>query len=132
MENEEVQPEDVQEDIKPLIDDYLERGEDDFEEFEDVDDMYAQFIDQLDGLETQMPASTVLQVPPGSLPLAAAFISPRIVQEVPCLLLADGVEPASCLLCCNIRVASADWPWAMHLHSALPCICKASLCCQEP
>ena len=51
-----------QEDIKPLIEDYLERGEDDFEEFEDPDDLYAQFIDQLDGLETQMPASAALQV----------------------------------------------------------------------
>ena len=63
MENEEVQPEEVQDEVKPMIEDYMERGEDDFDEFADVDGLYpAALIEQLDSLETQMPVTGALQV----------------------------------------------------------------------
>ncbi|KAK9865326.1 hypothetical protein WJX84_011589 [Apatococcus fuscideae] len=62
MENEEVQPEEVQDEVKPMIEDYMERGEDDFDEFADVDGLYpAALIEQLDSLETQMPVTGALQ-----------------------------------------------------------------------
>ena len=63
MENEEIEPEDVDKDLRPMIDDYVDRSEEAFDEFGDVDGLYpAALIEQLDSLETQMPASAALQV----------------------------------------------------------------------
>lgn len=39
LDNEELSPEEVN-DVKDLVEDYLERNQDDFDEFSDVDDMY--------------------------------------------------------------------------------------------
>lgn len=63
MENEEIEPEEVDKDLRPTIDDYVERSEEAFDEFGDVDGLYpAALIEQMDSLETQMPASAALQV----------------------------------------------------------------------
>jgi len=69
MENEEIEPEEVDKDLRPMIDDYVDRSEEAFDEFGDVDGLYpAALIEQMDSLETQMPASSALQV--SNMPLS--------------------------------------------------------------
>lgn len=54
LDNETIEPEDILE-PKELVDDYLLRNQDDFEEFGDPDDLYADLIEQLDNLEVGFP-----------------------------------------------------------------------------
>jgi hypothetical protein len=44
--------------VKDLVDDYLERNQDSFDEFDNPDDLYSDIIDELDGLEV-MPFPVV-------------------------------------------------------------------------
>lgn len=52
LDNEAIDPEDVQE-AKELVDDYILRNQDDFDEFSDPDDLYADLIEKLDNLEVR-------------------------------------------------------------------------------
>ncbi|KAL4431048.1 hypothetical protein ABPG75_006304 [Micractinium tetrahymenae] len=56
LDNDAVQAEDV-EGVKDLVDDYLERNQDDFEEFDTPDDLYADLIEQLDGMSDAVVAA---------------------------------------------------------------------------
>lgn len=50
LDNDELSPDEVN-DVKDLVEDYLDRNQDDFDEFEDVDDIYealGKAPDQLD------------------------------------------------------------------------------------
>jgi hypothetical protein len=38
-------------DIKDMVDDYMERNQESFEEFSDPDQVYYEILEQLDGLE---------------------------------------------------------------------------------
>lgn len=38
-------------DIKEMVDDYMERNQESFDEFENPDDCYSEIVEQLDGLE---------------------------------------------------------------------------------
>lgn len=42
---------------KELVEDYIDRNQDSFEEFENPDDLYSDILEELDGLEVK--ASTV-------------------------------------------------------------------------
>ena len=53
LENEAIDPEAVAV-AKELVDDYIERNQDDFESFEDPDDLYADLLDKLDNLEVML------------------------------------------------------------------------------
>ena len=50
LDNEAIEPEDVSE-SKDMVEDYLQRNQDDFEDFADPDDLYTDLVDQLDNLE---------------------------------------------------------------------------------
>ena len=50
LDNDVVNPEEL-EDVKEALDDYLTRNQDDFDDFEAPDDLYADLVDQLDNLE---------------------------------------------------------------------------------
>ena len=55
-------PEEIEE-VREMVDDYLERHEDAFDEFDNPDDIYSDLVEQLDGLEVRassqaMPAHT--------------------------------------------------------------------------
>ena len=41
--------------VKDMLDDYLDRNQEDFEEFEVPDDIYEGIMPQLDGLEVRCP-----------------------------------------------------------------------------
>lgn len=43
-------PEEIEE-VREMVDDYLERHEDAFDEFDNPDDIYSELVEQLDGLE---------------------------------------------------------------------------------
>ncbi|GAQ78366.1 transcription regulator NOT2/NOT3/NOT5 family protein [Klebsormidium nitens] len=62
LDNEELSPEEVN-DVKDLVEDYLERNQDDFDEFSDVDDMYEalgleklEMADNMDAIPAVAPA----------------------------------------------------------------------------
>jgi len=41
--------------VREMVDDYLERHEDAFDEFDNPDDIYSDLVEQLDGLEVRAP-----------------------------------------------------------------------------
>jgi len=47
-------PEEIEE-VREMVDDYLERHEDAFDEFDNPDDIYSDLVEQLDGLEVRAP-----------------------------------------------------------------------------
>ncbi|EFN50411.1 hypothetical protein CHLNCDRAFT_144668, partial [Chlorella variabilis] len=56
LDNDAVQAEDV-EGVKDLVDDYLDRNQDDFDEFAAPDDLYEELIEQLDGMSDAVVAA---------------------------------------------------------------------------
>lgn len=56
LDNDAMAAEDV-EGVKDLVDDYLERNQEDFEEFDTPDDIYADLVDQLDGMTDAVVAA---------------------------------------------------------------------------
>ncbi|KAI3433476.1 hypothetical protein D9Q98_003288 [Chlorella vulgaris] len=56
LDNDAVQAEDV-EGVKDLVDDYLDRNQDDFEEFAAPDDLYEELLDQLEGMSDAVVAA---------------------------------------------------------------------------
>ena len=56
LDNDELSPDDV-EGIKDLVEDYLERNQDDFDEFGSPDDMYEELLDQLEGMTDAVVAA---------------------------------------------------------------------------
>lgn len=56
MENDELSPEDV-DGVKDLVDDYLDRNQEDFDEFSAPDDMYEEFLSQLDSMTDAVAAA---------------------------------------------------------------------------
>lgn len=52
LDNEAIEPEDVS-DSKDLIEDYLQRNQEDPDDFTNPDDLYSDLIDQLDNLEVR-------------------------------------------------------------------------------
>ncbi|KAI7844515.1 hypothetical protein COHA_001873 [Chlorella ohadii] len=56
LDNDAMAAEDV-EGVKDLVDDYLERNQEDFDEFDTPDDIYADLVDQLDGMTDAVVAA---------------------------------------------------------------------------
>ncbi|KAL5699273.1 hypothetical protein ACHQM5_030201 [Ranunculus cassubicifolius] len=73
LDNDELSPEQVN-DVKDFIDDYVERNQDDFEEFSDVDELYISLpldkVESLEDLVTIGPPSLVKGVGPASAVLS--------------------------------------------------------------
>ncbi|KAK9814381.1 hypothetical protein WJX72_004900 [[Myrmecia] bisecta] len=61
LDNEALAPDEIEE-VKELVEDYLERNQESFDEFENPDDLYAEMIDLLDGLEAQLPTTIVQHI----------------------------------------------------------------------
>jgi CCR4-NOT transcription complex subunit 3 len=59
-------PEEIEE-VREMVDDYLERHEDAFDEFDNPDDIYSDLVEQLDGLEVRRPARAAPGAPPTRL-----------------------------------------------------------------
>lgn len=57
LDNEAIEPEAVV-GSKEMVEDYLQRNEDDFDDFADPDDLYADLLEELDNLEVKtMPSN---------------------------------------------------------------------------
>ena len=112
MENEEIEPEEVDKDLRPMIDDYVDRSEEAFDEFGDVDGLYpAALIEQMDSLETQMPASAALQV----------LLPNRDPLDLSALLCAVYKASATILLLFRLkRKFSRQGQWRVQTHGELP------------
>ena len=54
-------PEEIEE-VREMVDDYLERHEDAFDEFDNPDDIYSELVEQLDGLEVGAPHSILCKI----------------------------------------------------------------------
>ncbi|XP_019458350.1 PREDICTED: general negative regulator of transcription subunit 3-like isoform X1 [Lupinus angustifolius] len=69
LDNDELSPEEVN-DVKDFLDDYVERNQDDFDDFTDVDELYSSLpLDRVETLEdlVTIPPGIVKQVTPGLL-----------------------------------------------------------------
>ena len=62
LDNEAIDPEETTE-AKELIDDYILRNQDDFDEFSDPDDLYADLLDKLDNLEVSWSQTYFIKMP---------------------------------------------------------------------
>ncbi|EIE20296.1 hypothetical protein COCSUDRAFT_58005 [Coccomyxa subellipsoidea C-169] len=56
LDNEALEPDDMT-DIKEMVDDYMDRNQDSFDEFSDPDQAYEVILEQLDGLEATLPVT---------------------------------------------------------------------------
>ncbi|KAF2572815.1 hypothetical protein F2Q70_00005918 [Brassica cretica] len=62
LDNDELSPEQVN-DVKDFLDDYVERNQDDFDEFSDVDELYSTLpLDEVEGLEDLVTAGPLVKV----------------------------------------------------------------------
>ncbi|XP_057823213.2 uncharacterized protein LOC131035519 isoform X2 [Cryptomeria japonica] len=74
LDNDELSPEQVN-DVRDFVEDYVERNQDDFEDFADVDELYSSLpLDKVEGLE-----DLVLNVPPSVVLKEKAVITPPTV-----------------------------------------------------
>ena len=99
LDNEQLNPEDIEE-VKDMVDDYLERNQESFSEFETPDDLYAGLIEQLDSLEVlQGPLEHRLTMHPDRVRAGSALLfgAMHIDPHCPCTRLSlAGQPPVSC------------------------------------
>ncbi|XP_013612624.1 PREDICTED: CCR4-NOT transcription complex subunit 3 isoform X1 [Brassica oleracea var. oleracea] len=80
LDNDELSPEQVN-DVKDFLDDYVERNQDDFDEFSDVDELYSTLpLDEVEGLEDLVTAGPLVKGTPLSMKssLAAPVPAPQV------------------------------------------------------
>ncbi|KAL0887637.1 hypothetical protein Bca101_011620 [Brassica carinata] len=91
LDNDELSPEQVN-DVKDFLDDYVERNQDDFDEFSDVDELYSTLpLDEVEGLEDLVTAGPLVKGTPLSLKssLAAPAPAPAPAPQVRSISLPD-------------------------------------------
>ncbi|XP_019453075.1 PREDICTED: CCR4-NOT transcription complex subunit 3-like isoform X2 [Lupinus angustifolius] len=78
LDNDELSPEEVN-DVKDFLDDYIERNQDDFEEFSDIEELYSSLpLDKVESLED------LVTIPPGLAKLAPVLsLKPSLAASAP-------------------------------------------------
>ncbi|KAF3561102.1 hypothetical protein DY000_02018658, partial [Brassica cretica] len=85
LDNDELSPEQVN-DVKDFLDDYVERNQDDFDEFSDVDELYSTLpLDEVEGLEDLVTAGPLVKGTPLSMKssLAVPVPAPQVRVSIP-------------------------------------------------
>ncbi|ESQ41823.1 hypothetical protein EUTSA_v10012672mg [Eutrema salsugineum] len=78
LDNDELSPEQVN-DVKDFLDDYVERNQDDFEEFSDVDELYSTLpLDEVEGLEDLVTAGPLVKGTPLSMKSSLAASASQV------------------------------------------------------
>ncbi|XP_048607999.1 general negative regulator of transcription subunit 3-like isoform X7 [Brassica napus] len=78
LDNDELSPEQVN-DVKDFLDDYVERNQDDFDEFSDVDELYSTLpLDEVEGLEDLVTAGPLVKGTPLSMKSSVAASASQV------------------------------------------------------
>ncbi|CAE6107845.1 unnamed protein product [Arabidopsis arenosa] len=78
LDNDELSPEQVN-DVKDFLDDYVERNQDDFDEFSDVDELYSTLpLDEVEGLEDLVTAGPLVKGTPLSMKSSLAASASQV------------------------------------------------------
>ncbi|XP_010454047.1 PREDICTED: general negative regulator of transcription subunit 3 [Camelina sativa] len=78
LDNDELSPEQVN-DVKDFLDDYVERNQDDFDEFSDVDELYSTLpLDEVEGLEDLVTAGPLVKGTPLSMKSSLAATASQV------------------------------------------------------
>ncbi|XP_020879004.1 CCR4-NOT transcription complex subunit 3 isoform X1 [Arabidopsis lyrata subsp. lyrata] len=83
LDNDELSPEQVN-DVKDFLDDYVERNQDDFDEFSDVDELYSTLpLDEVEGLEDLVTAGPLVKGTPLSMKSSLAASASQVRVSIP-------------------------------------------------
>ncbi|KAJ7534355.1 hypothetical protein O6H91_13G090700 [Diphasiastrum complanatum] len=92
LDNDELSPEQIN-DVKDFVEDYVDRNQDDFDEFEDVDELYNSLpLDKLEALETLDAVSSLSPVVPVKEKPVTPAVSAGTAQVSAPVLLGGGIS----------------------------------------